>query len=548
MISTIKSSVSDFRRQNFNNGLTHLTNIIQVLTLNIFEVIEKKSYFNEEKITVDEENIMGVLENITRAQANKEFILLADLLELQLMPLIIGWQEVIQSKEDIVDFEDMFEENIEYLKKYDERLANIIMDNPKTDAGYEVEPTTNGSITVKINRDNQEFYLISNNDPQNAAELFAAEYYTPRISNYILFGLEVGNNANALLEGKDAQCVKVFENDINIIKLACRYGNLSYLVTGHLQIHYDPDFTKFADASKEDLENKVVAIYHPSIRNIGDSKIREYFEKLFIVESSIRNQGDSMVSNFISNIERCNHYVDELFPVFKGKDVYIIAAGPSLDKNIQLLKNKPANSIILAVGTIHRKLVNLGIKPDYTIIADALKIIMEQIENLEDNSFPILILSTAYREIAMKNKGEKYLICQYDFKDAQDYANKNNLNLYKSGGSVTTTALDVSIRLGASRIIFLGADMANTNNLTHATDTARRETMGVDGLIPVKSIDGGIVYSTRILSMYREWIEKRIEETTNVEFIDATEGGAYIKGTRICTLQEIIEEGQVKNI
>lgn len=548
IISTIKNSVYGFRSQNFNSGLSHLTNIIEVLTINVLEVMKRKSYFNEGIITVDEENIMGVLENITKAQSNNEYVLLADLLELQLMPLIIQWQSIIQSKEDVIAFSDIFEKNIEHLKGYDEVLAQIIIDNPKIEDGYIVEPTTNGSVTIKINRYNQEFYLVSNNDPQNAAEIFVDDYYTPRISNYIVFGLELTNNANALLEGKDAEYVNIYESDLNIIKLACRYGNLSYLSTGRLNIYYDPDYKQFASAIENDLENKVVAMYQPSIRNIRDSKIREHFEKLFIVESSIRNQGDSMISNFISNIVHCNHYVDELLPKFKGKDVYIIAGGPSLDKNIKLLKNKPANSIILSVGTVHRKLENLGIKPDYTIFADAHRSLIEQIVDLKNSNFPTLILSTAYREIAMKNEGEKYLICQYDFKEAQDYAKKNNWKLYKSGGSVTTTALDVSIRLGAARIILLGADMANTNNLTHAADTARREYVEVDGLIPVKSIDGGIVYATRILTMYREWIEKRISETINVEFIDATEGGAFIKGTRICSLREIIEEMQVKNI
>jgi hypothetical protein len=227
---------------------------------------------------------------------------------------------------------------------------------------------------------------------------------------------------------------------------------------------------------------------------------------------------------------------------FKGKNVFIIAAGPSLDKNIHLLQNKPKNSIILATGTIHRKLEKLGIKPDYTIMADAQKIIMSQVDNLADYSFPMLLLSTVYRGVGKAVAGDKYLICQNDYHEAYQHAKERGYQMYRSGGSVTTIALDVSIRLGASRIVFLGADLANTNNLTHASDTSFLRVMGTEGLIPVPSIDGGIVYSTRILCMYREWIEKRLKQATDIEFVDATEGGALIKGTRICTLQEIIHE------
>jgi hypothetical protein len=541
LISTIKSSIYAFRRQNLDVGLRQFTNIINVLSQNITEVIKHKSYFNDSVETVEEEVIMGILENITNAQKSHEYILLADLLELQLMPLIISWQEVIQSKEDIISFEDQFEKNIEYLKEYDEALAEMVLNQPEIETGYEVEPTTSGSVTIKINRDNQEFYLLSNNDPQNAAEIFADTYYSPRASRYLLFGLELLSNANTLLGYKDAQYVDVYESDLNIIKLACRYGSLYYLSIGRLNIYYDPDYTKFAKACQNGSENQVIAMHQPSIRNIKDDKIRERFEQLFMIDSSIRNQGDMMLSNFISNVKQCGHYVDELAPEFEGKDVYIIAAGPSLDKNIDQLKVKPRNSIILAVGTVYKKLENMGIEPDYVIVSDPHKRVIGQMVNVKNNTIPMLILSTAYREFAIRNEGEQYLICQKDFKEAEEYANNNNKNLYKTGGSVTTTALDVSIRLGARRIILLGADLAYTDNFAHATGTSRREHSGTEGLIPVQAVDGGIVYASKLFVMYREWIENRIRDEKNVEILDATEGGALIKGTTICTLSEIIK-------
>lgn len=541
IISTIKNSVYAFRGQNFDVGLRQFTNIINVLSQNMVEVMKHKSYFNDSVITVEDEVIMGILENITNAQKNREYILLADLLELQLMSLIISWQEVIQSKEDIFSFDEQFERNIEYLREYDNALAKMVLEQQDVETGYAVEPTTSGSVTIKVRWDNQEFYLLSNNDPQNAAEIFADTYYSPRASRYLLFGMELLNNANALLGYKDAECVDVYESDLNIIKLACRYGSLYYLSIGRLNIYYDPDYTKFAKASQKCSENQVITMHQPSIRNIRDDKIRERFEHLFMVDSSIRNQGAMMLSNFISNVKHCGHYVDELAPEFEGKDVYIIAAGPSLDKNIDQLKVKPRNSIILAVGTVYKKLENMGINVDYVIVSDPHKRVIGQMVGVKNNIIPMLVLSTAYREFAIRNEGEQYLICQQDFKEAEEFVKNNNCNLYKTGGSVTTTALDVSIRLGARRIILLGVDLAYTDNLAHATGTSRREHTGTDGLIPVKAMNGNTVYASKLFVMYREWIENRIQDEKDVEVIDATEGGALIKGTTICALSEIIQ-------
>ena len=40
--------------------------------------------------------------------------------------------------------------------------------------------------------------------------------------------------------------------------------------------------------------------------------------------------------------------------------------------------------------------------------------------------------------------------------------------------------------------------------------------------------------------MYRKWIENRIENVTEIEFIDATEGGAKVKGMQIKKLSECL--------
>lgn len=545
-ITNLKCSIAEFRKQNINLGLAYYRSCMNEISVNVIEVIKNKNYFNDYKITVNEAYIMEVLSNITNALNQKDYILLADLMELQLIPMLVEWQETIQSKEMVIPMGDRYNQNIKYLEEYDKELAQAIRQNPEIAEGYEIEPTTNGSLTIKVIRDGEEFYLISNNDPENVGKLFADTYYNPRKSNYILFGMELLNHANALIENKNVECVKVYEADLNIIKLAARYADFKHLITNRLLIYYDPDYVKFSKDSKEDTINNMVVMHQPSIRNIKNKKVKERFERIFLVDSSIRNQGDWMISNFMSNIKHCNHYVDELLPKFQGKDVYIIAAGPSLDKNIALLKKKPENSLILTVGTVHRKLVNMGIKPDFTIFSDANKIMTEQMEGLKDYTFPMLMLSTAYRELATMNDGDKYLICQYDYQEAEEYAKRNHYHLYQSGGSVTTTALDVSIRLKALRVIFLGADMANTNNLTHAMGTAHRDTMDTKGLFPVESVDGGFVYTTRILNMYREWIENRIKDEKEIEFIDATEGGALIKGTKVCQLSKIINEATIK--
>ena len=154
----------------------------------------------------------------------------------------------------------------------------------------------------------------------------------------------------------------------------------------------------------------------------------------------------------------------------------------------------------------------------------------------------MILLSTANRHFIQKYHGKKYLIFQKEYKPAEEYAEQNNLTLYETGGSVTTTALDFSIRANAGRIIFLGLDLAFTNNLAHASDTSNMIATDEEELIEVKEYFGGKVLSDAKFIMYRKWIEKRIQrkDAHQIQMINATEGGSYILGMKHIPLEQVI--------
>jgi hypothetical protein len=142
----------------------------------------------------------------------------------------------------------------------------------------------------------------------------------------------------------------------------------------------------------------------------------------------------------------------------------------------------------------------------------------------------MLFLSTAYREFAEKYNGDKYIIMQKGYDKAEEFAKDNGYNLYETGGSVSTTALEIGIRLGCRSIIFLGLDLAYTDDYVHASGTSRRELDDSSNLIEAIDIYGNTIKTTKVLNIYRRWIEERIKDIRDIEIIDATEGGVRIKG------------------
>lgn len=84
--------------------------------------------------------------------------------------------------------------------------------------------------------------------------------------------------------------------------------------------------------------------------------------------------------------------------------------------------------------------------------------------------------------------------------------------------------------------------MAFTGGFDHASDTAQMKAVDDTSVVyrKVKAIAGGYVNTSKGLDVFRLWIEKRIEGIKDIEIIDATEGGALIKGMKIMPLSECV--------
>lgn len=546
-----KITAYELKCQNYYKGMDFWMRIVGWIKSLIEQISKDMAQFST-YTSFSYDSLIEPFKEIIKAAENADYVLMADIIELQLLPIIesiilscISQSMANDNNGEIVSKDEMLQTikaNLLIIEEYDKALADNIRKNHKPDKGYYPEFTGAGDVTLRIEKNEKGFYMAGNNSILYDSYIQAERFYDIEKSKYIIFGLGMHFIAD-FLAYKDCEQVDIYESDINVIRAYLSYVKLEkkYYENGIIKIHYDPDITKFAKAQKEcDLEETKIIFYKPSIENIDNKALKLQFEKTFMIDASINNQLGLMNSNFKSNIRLIDKNVDELGEKFLNKDIYIIAAGPSLDKNIKQLLNKPKNSIILSTGTVFKKLLKLGIDIDYVIISDTNPKLTSQIHGVEDNMTPILILSTASKHFAKIYAGEKYLILQKDYYASQKLAYETGHNLYESGGSVTTTALDISIRLGAKRIIFLGLDLAYTDNFAHAKDTSLREVSNTQGLIPVEDINGKIIYSSLNFITYKEWIEERIKDIKNVEIIDASEGGAKIAGTRICKLKEIL--------
>lgn len=528
---------------------------IQRIELTFQLAIKNLEFYNATyKILVPEE-IETMISELKETVAFHDYVYFGDLLELQVIPILFNMQSVLRSEVTIYSEDNMyFQNNLERLDKINPKLAQLLRNHTlQNQENYILEFTNLGTVSLSIQEDRFPYYIHSINNPFEDGRIFAQKYYRPETKHYVIYGFGFGYHIIMMAKRyKDAK-IDVFECDLDTLYLAFSYMDLSELLENpKIRIHYDPKFQLFGEHLGDKETNhsyskeKRVIIYYPSIKTIPFPTVRNLMETM-ITQENIQEQAYPLLKdNFTNNIKYYNDVVDNLIYDFQDKTVYIVAAGPSLDKNVDMLKqvNRESN-IILATGTVFKKLLKHKIIPDYLMVLDPNQKVYKQIDGVEESTVPMIYLSTAYKGFGQNYQGKKYIVLQKEFDLAENLAKELECDLYQTGGSVSTIALEVALRLKAKRIIFLGLDLAYTNNLGHAEGTSQRERKEHSEYIEVKAVDGGTVLSSKVFCDFRQWIEERIKTRTveekNCEIIDATEGGAYIEGTRIMTMKDAIQ-------
>jgi len=96
--------------------------------------------------------------------------------------------------------------------------------------------------------------------------------------------------------------------------------------------------------------------------------------------------------------------------------------------------------------------------------------------------------------------------------------------------------------MGCNPIVFVGQDLAFSQEKTHSEQANHKKITNQNRLRKVLDINGNEIYTSKNLYIYLRWFENRIKEENNISFIDSTEGGALIDGTKIMTLNKSMEK------
>ncbi|RXM78516.1 hypothetical protein DP144_03175 [Clostridium tetani] len=358
----------------------------------------------------------------------------------------------------------------------------------------------------------------------------------------VMYGLGFGYHVKELLKRIPSDSrVFLFDLDVEIHDIAKKYNLLEdikkdsrvKIILGNNKNFYN----EFMD--KVSLVDDII-VYEPLLKVLEDeyNDFRQAIKSYKIAKINLERFEPIMKENEEINIKNNYNTIGEFFKTFEleNKPIVIASAGPSLEKDLNIMKEKREYIKIFAVGRTLDILMKNGIKPDIITILDAGEVVYNQIKGYEDLDIPLCFLSTGSRWAVQAYKGPKYM-----FFNKECSFNKENI-VIETGKTVAIPTIDLAIKAGGKKIILCGQDMAFVGDKSHAGDDKNIEQSS--SYKKVLGVDGNYLNTTSGMLEFKKGIERLIENNKNVEFINSSKG-AKIKGAIHMDLRNFIE-GTVK--
>jgi hypothetical protein len=260
-------------------------------------------------------------------------------------------------------------------------------------------------------------------------------------------------------------------------------------------------------------------------------------------------------ANFYPNVMRLpDHYHgNRLFGRFRGIPAIICGAGPSLEKNVDLLRGLRDRALIFAPGSAMNALGSFGVMPHLGCASDPN---VDQIDRFERNSLfevPLFYANRWHRSILPFWHSPPLFLHGLGMHQIEHWIEEG---LGLTGGetvepchSATHLCLNIARLLGCGPIILVGQDLAYSGGKFYseqvgASSSARPSHLGAsdhfyERPIAMRSVWGDEIETAWKWIVEARWISQWAARHPEVALVNATEGGLGIEGIPNLTLKEV---------
>ncbi|HEF9697951.1 TPA: motility associated factor glycosyltransferase family protein, partial [Campylobacter coli] len=220
----------------------------------------------------------------------------------------------------------------------------------------------------------------------------------------------------------------------------------------------------------------------------------------------------------------------------------IVSTGPSLTKQLPLLKKYASKATIFCADSSYPILAKHGIKPDYVCMLERTEITAEFFNHdfgEFDNGICFIIKSIVHPNAInyLTKKTDNFTIVS-TYASFIQYLKLDYFGYFNMGFSVAHTLSYLATYLSHKNIIFIGQDLAYAENgNSHPDDyqnSANYESQMYEHILTIAYGGNGKVETHSIWLLFKNWFENEMIPNTRkmgITTYNCTEGGARIEGT-----------------
>ncbi|HEF9817828.1 TPA: motility associated factor glycosyltransferase family protein, partial [Campylobacter coli] len=377
------------------------------------------------------------------------------------------------------------------------------------------------------------------------------------------YGFGNGILFKALLQNKNHQHIVVFEKDIEIIWIMFHILDFSHelqsarlmiLQTSSLDIEFFSNFCsskpffQFSRIYFLELMSHYYERFHEDILGLN-KKLAENFKNSIVSHGNDPLDALQGIEQFVYNLPQMitHSSYKELLSKRKGisDTAIIVSTGPSLTKQLPLLKKYASKATIFCADSSYPILAKHDIKPDYVCMLERDEIVAECFNNdfgEFDKDIVFIVKSVTHpHTIKYLQKNNRAFILVSTYASFIQYLKLDYFGYFNMGFSVAHMNFLLTIHLKYKNIILIGQDLAyakdgqthsqgfihaNLHNGDYERDLDKFSTTAYGG--------NGKVQSSEIWTLFRHNFEKdivNIKMNYHITTYNCTEGGARIEGT-----------------
>lgn len=472
---------------------------------------------------------------------------------------------------------DIQQANLNALQqRYPDLAARI--QSAEQDAEVALRNTDTNYPTLVVQKHGQWAALHHPQDPVMHAQQYAQSITgLASARNLMMFGFGLGYAALLARQTmKEPQRILIMEPSLSVFRAALQTVDLSNLMLDpcvEIVVGNAPGAIRQAVLNHlmDFMANSVIAVEYPPVTGAfadwAEAAKQEAQDTLRLGQSGLVTKfkdGPLTLRNLLGNLDAvaATPGLSAFGGSFKNVPAIVIAAGPSLAKNIDQLRSLEDNFLLIAVDTAYELLLKQGVKPHIVVTVDPTELNLRHFKQERYDGGWLLFDPEARPEIVAKFSNR--LTAMTDKHDFFQWIDQQcgGKGVIRKGGMVSQMGIYAADYLGCSPIVLVGQDLAlgRDDGATHIADAANYRNVGfVDGesdkadvpnmdvsqvsrepLFWVDGVDGEKVPTVQSFLIYIRMLEEDARRIA-APIIDASEGGAKIAGTQIQPLAEVIQ-------